>query len=229
MPLVKKRDELAQAQAREEAAQRKVAEREQELAELSDKGLQLQEFVRERAASSDYRGKLGVISQIRRDFEQLATLLPSSQPAGQNSCRRRSGVKQHVPEVERIVLFIDDLDRCPHDKVVEVLQAVHLLLAFKLFVVVVGVDSRWLERSLRAHYEDLLEEPDSYLEKIFQIPFMLRPMTPGRYRDLIDGLTTSQTSLRSEHSHVNFRPRSNNRPANDVGGDRGIRRYDRRR
>jgi len=92
--------------------------------------------------------------------------------------------------VERIVLFIDDLDRCPHDKVVEVLQAVHLLLAFKLFVVVVGVDSRWLERSLRAHYKNLLEEPASYLEKIFQIPFMLQQMTPDRCRDLIDGLTT---------------------------------------
>jgi hypothetical protein len=44
---------------------------ERELAGLRDKGLQLQEFVRERAASSDYRGKLGVISQIRRDLEQL--------------------------------------------------------------------------------------------------------------------------------------------------------------
>ena len=57
------------------------------------------------------------------------------------------------------------------------LQAVHLLLAFKLFVVVVGVDSRWLERSLREHYPNLLVEPEHYLEKIFQIPFMLRRMT----------------------------------------------------
>ena len=46
------------------------------------KGLQLQEFFLERAASSDYRGKLGVISQIRRDFEQLMTLMPSDQPTG---------------------------------------------------------------------------------------------------------------------------------------------------
>jgi hypothetical protein len=190
LPLVEKQDQLAHAQAREADAQRKVAQRERELAELRDKGLQLQEFVRERAASSDYRGKLGVISQIRRDFEQLVDLLPSGQPTGaEQSAAVVATVKQHVPEVERIVLFIDDLDRCPPDKVVEVLQAVHLLLAFKLFVVVVGVDSRWLERSLRAHYQDLLEEPGSYLEKIFQIPFMLRQMTPGGYRDLIDGLT----------------------------------------
>ena len=202
LPLVKKRDALALAQAREKDADRKVAQREQELAELRDKGLQLQKFVHERAASPDYRGRLGVISQIRRDFEQLVTLLPGDRPAkAEQPAAIVAAVKQHVPQVERIVLFVDDLDRCPHDKVVEVLQAVHLLLAFKLFVVVVGVDSRWLERSLQAHYQDLLEEPDSYLEKIFQIPFMLQRMKPDRYQDLIDGLTTPPPHP-SEYSEV---------------------------
>jgi hypothetical protein len=202
LPLVKKRDELARAEAREMDAERRVAHRQQEFAALRDRGRRLQEFVHERAASSDYRGKLGVISQIRRDFEELAAMLPERKPDGaEQSAAVEAAVKQHVPEVERIVLFVDDLDRCPHDKVVEVLQAVHLLLAFKLFVVVVGVDSRWLERSLQVHYQDLLEEPDSYLEKIFQIPFMLRRMTPSRYRDLIDGLTKSETQP-SEHSDV---------------------------
>ncbi len=43
-----------------------------------------------------------------------------------------------LPRIDRIVLYIDDLDRCPEVKVVEVLQAVHLLLAYPLFVVVVG-------------------------------------------------------------------------------------------
>src|SRR5262249_16171907 len=57
---------------------------------------------------------------------------------------------------ERIILYIDDLDRCPPDKVVEVLQAVHLLLAFPLFVVVMAVDVRWVSQSLEAYYEKLL-------------------------------------------------------------------------
>ena len=42
---------------------------------------------------------------------------------------------------ERVVLCVDDLDRCPPEKVVDVLQAMHLLLYFPLFVVV-AVDSR---------------------------------------------------------------------------------------
>ncbi|MEP7023525.1 MAG: P-loop NTPase fold protein, partial [Actinomycetota bacterium] len=189
LPLVRAQEELARAQAREQDAGQEIVQRERELAKLRDKGLQLQEFVRERAASSDYRDRLGVISQVRRDFEHLVALVPGSRPAAaEQVVAVAAAVAEQVPNVDRIVLYVDDLDRCPHQKVVEVLQAVHLLLAFKLFVVVVGVDSRWLERSLEAHYQDLLDEPGSYLEKIFQIPFILQRMTPARYRDLVEGL-----------------------------------------
>ncbi len=81
---------------------------------------------------------------------------------------------------ERIILYIDDLDRCPPKQVVAVLQAIHLLLAFPLFVVVVAVDSRWVLKSLDDHYGDLLSGDENsassvdYLEKIVQIPYQVR-------------------------------------------------------
>ena len=116
-----------------------------------------------------------------------------------------------LPRIDRIILYIDDLDRCPEERVVQVLQAVHLLLAFPLFVVVVGVDSRWLLLSLEDHYaalrgnstrtrdEDGTQErkkpesewnttPQNYLEKIFQIPFSLRPMGSGGFGQLVTSL-----------------------------------------
>ena len=55
------------------------------------------------------------------------------------------------PSIERIVLYIDDLDRCPSGQVVKVLEAVSLLFGFPLFVVG-AVDSRWLVHSLRHEY-----------------------------------------------------------------------------
>lgn len=105
------------------------------------------------------------IEDIRRDFEILSDLLED------NSKRKRSlwefrGRRNNddptiktggVAQVDRIVLYIDDLDRCPPERVVEVLQAVHLLLAFPLFIVVVGVDSRWLLRSLEKQYPEFLK------------------------------------------------------------------------
>ena len=86
--------------------------------------------------------------------------------------------------IDRIVLYIDDLDRCSPQQVVAVLQAVHLLMALDLFVVVVGVDPRWLVRSLQDEYPKLLESsrengggadgwdasPEDYLEKISASP-----------------------------------------------------------
>ena len=100
---------------------------------------------------------------------------------------------------QRIVLYIDDLDRCSPPKVVDVLQAVHLLLTFPLFVVVVAVDARWISRSLETQYEHLLGQEESavtspgatardYLEKIFQVPYWVRPMTAKGSRDLLMGL-----------------------------------------
>lgn len=58
------------------------------------------------------------------------------------------------------MLYIDDLDRCEPRRVVEVLQAVHLLLAMPLFVVVVAVDPRWLLRALKVHYPEMLLDPN---------------------------------------------------------------------
>jgi hypothetical protein len=86
-----------------------------------------------RAASEDYRRQLGLIATIRRDFQRLARL--------KEQWRKNKDGSSPRP-IDRIVLYIDDLDRCTPRQVVEVLQAVHLLLALDLFVVVVGVAPR---------------------------------------------------------------------------------------
>jgi phospholipase C len=180
-------------------AQERVRQIEEKIREI-DEGRSLSKFILERVQADDYRKYLGLIASVRKDFERLDKLLPTGASTG-------SG--HGLVPIERIILYIDDLDRCPEDKVVEVLQAIHLLLAFKLFVVVVGVDSRWLLHSLRLNsdvFRDKLGEnanalqtdrshwqstPLNYLEKIFQIPFALKPMPPGGFQSLLNNLTAS--------------------------------------
>jgi hypothetical protein len=94
---------------------------------------------------------------------------------------------QGTPPLERIVLYIDDLDRCEPKKVVDVLAAVHLLLALPLFVVVVAVDPRWLHKCL----EEARLSPE-YLDKVFQIVFALRPMG-SRTTTLVDALLPAES------------------------------------
>jgi KAP-like P-loop domain-containing protein len=90
----------------------------------------------------------------------------------------------YVAAAERAVSAAGhDLDRCDPDVVADVLDAVHLLLALPLFVVIVGVDPRWLKRSLRERHPELLSPTQSgvpstsaadYLEKVFQLTYSCR-------------------------------------------------------
>jgi KAP family P-loop domain len=161
---------------------------------------QMKLFVSQRLADGSYRQHLGLVHAIRADMERLGTLLKSLPEKG--------GLENLEPPIQRIVLYIDDLDRCPPDIVVQVLEAVHLLLAFPLFVVVVGVDIRWVSQALGIKYPEQLgastsiASPIDYLEKVFQIPFWLPPMDSNGARRLLeaaigtDGLdvTTAQAS-----------------------------------
>ena len=168
---------------------------------------QMATFVKRRQASEDYRSRLGTIAKARDDFEELTDLLTKERDAGDQKPAVASDERASLSPrpIDRIVLYVDDLDRCKEDEVVKVLQAVHLLLAFRLFVVVVAVDPRWLLHSLtvssrafdaergRGRDDDPGERdelgwessPMNYLEKIFQVPFALRPMTRDGFRAVI--------------------------------------------
>ncbi len=216
---------LAERQAVEEERQRAQREREQlqaALARLTPERI-LVEFADQRSA--EYAGKLGLLAEVRRDLlaveeavlasnERLraaeATAPPSSVTASVTAADGEADGEEQREVPNRIVLYIDDLDRCPPDTVLEVLEAVHLLLSFRMFVVVVAVDSRWLTSALTDRLVALRSEPvdqDSeergrrgsrassgratpkdYLEKIFQLPFWVQPVpTPGR-KQLVHGL-----------------------------------------
>jgi hypothetical protein len=155
----------------------------------------MRDYVLERAAH--YRDKLGIVASVHRDFQNLSDQLRD---------------QTTNPKLERIILYIDDLDRCPPERVVEMLQAIHLLLSFELFVVVVAVDPTWLLRSLDAYYarqfpsrghrpaEDRESQPQFYLEKIFQIPYALQPMDPTRFGTMVSSLLTSAVVAAAESS-----------------------------
>lgn len=177
------RDAVAAVEAAKgevETKEHAVAKAKQELLELSA-GRRLARFIDTRASSNDYRQHLGVLAAVRHDFSMLSELM---YPADEDD----EPELEDAYHIDRIVLFIDDLDRCEPDQVVKVLQAVHLLLAFKLFVVVVGVDARWVHESLRQKHKALRGDdddeaeyhvaPHDYLEKIFQVPFWLEPLEP---------------------------------------------------
>jgi hypothetical protein len=160
----------------------------------------------------EVRKKLGLLATVRRCFETLEQIMHEKREpaegktavddrAGETSSAAKAEKLAHVPDLRRIIVYIDDLDRCSEQHVVQVLQAIHLLLAFDLFVVVVAVDARWLHRAVGQVYSGQLAAPGEkdksnsatvadYLEKIFQLPIWMRPigdpMTVDRFVRGID-------------------------------------------
>jgi hypothetical protein len=182
--------ELAEAVADEQRKAAEVAKAEAELTKVTPRRV-LTEFIADRLGSDDYRSRLGVPALVRRDLERLSRLV-AAQQGGPAAAGEYS--------IDRIVLYIDDLDRCPTTLVIKVLEAVHLLLAFPLFVVVVAVDSRWLASSLREHYAQLAGDdaaPDDFLEKIFQVPFLVQPLPSQVRRQMLRGLLISDLTTQA--------------------------------
>jgi hypothetical protein len=117
----------------------------------------------------DYGKQIGYMADIRQDLEFLEHRL---QAAG-----------------GRILITIDDLDRCEPEKTVEVLQAISLLLNFDSFIVCLGIDARVVTRAVEDHYKGLLGAAGAsgyeYLDKVVQIPFRIPEPTGEEVRTFL--------------------------------------------
>ncbi|MGX5210085.1 P-loop NTPase fold protein [Streptomyces violaceus] len=180
-----------------------------------DAAVRLSEFLRRRSEDSSqepspYEPYRSLLSQVRRDLEQLEADLGQ---AHQEWLERTEPGTETPPPLQRVILYIDDLDRCSPQRVVDVLAAVHLMLALELFVVVVAVDPQWLIKALSVHHQEFFGPeaagvsgaasaddhgtgPLDYLDKIFQVPFTIsRPGedATGRYLRSLLGLSGSRS------------------------------------
>ncbi|GIK58000.1 MAG: hypothetical protein BroJett015_36630 [Chloroflexota bacterium] len=129
----------------------------------------LLDFVSSRLDEAIYEKELGLMHQVQRDLRELSESLTVE------------GHKLFPRGQARVILYIDDLDRCPPLRVVEVLEAVQLLLKTDLFIVVLAIDVRFITRALETVYKGILTRRGApsgldYIEKIIQIPYGVQPI-----------------------------------------------------
>lgn len=116
-----------------------------------------------RQRSKIYRDQIQSLEQFHRSFRRLVQTWFTG---------------ASVPQ--RLVLFIDDLDRCLPEHTVGVLEAIRVFFDIEGCVVVLGIDHDIVARGVRVHYKALQGNDDSppiegrdYLEKIIQIPIFV--------------------------------------------------------
>jgi KAP-like P-loop domain-containing protein len=130
---------------------------------------------------------------------------------------RRRGGRPELPPQRRIVVFIDDLDRCLPLNALAVLESMKLFFDLEGFVFVAGLDQQVIERAIELRYADPRDRPAEsssngttedrkggqtsassapvisgrdYIKKIFQVPFGLPPVDRSELNDLVSRLVT---------------------------------------
>jgi predicted KAP-like P-loop ATPase len=140
----------------------------------------LAEFFRARIANDVYEKELGLMHRIQQDLIELTDALLVHKHDVYADAKKKLFPRGPA----RVFLFIDDLDRCPPARVVEVLEAAQLLVKTPLFVVILAMDDRYVTRALEKAYTGVLTrqgDPSGldYIEKIIQIPYRVRKLAGG--------------------------------------------------
>ncbi|MEO9322277.1 P-loop NTPase fold protein [Nocardioides sp. C4-1] len=114
---------------------------------------------------------------------------------------------------DRLVIFVDELDRCSAKEVVATLDAIRTFLGVHKCVFIVAADQHVLEKALSE--EARQETPDNsvnpyystgsaYLDKVFQYQVSLPSLLPQSVTGYAIGLVSGRTGLWSEIAPVDY-------------------------
>lgn len=97
-------------------------------------------------------------------------------------------------KIKRLIVFIDDLDRCNPDTVIETLEAIKLFLYVDGTVFIISADERLIEYSVRKRFPELSVSKNSvsrdYLEKLIQHPIRIPQLNKSEIETYINLLFT---------------------------------------
>ena len=91
--------------------------------------------------------------------------------------RREFNALLEAADLDRLVVIIDDLDRCLPKTAIATLEAIRLFLMVERTAFVIGADEVMIEYAVKEHFPDLppssgpLSYARNYLEKLIQVPF----------------------------------------------------------
>jgi predicted KAP-like P-loop ATPase len=79
----------------------------------------------------------------------------------------------------RLVVFVDDLDRCLPHTAIATLEAMRLFLFLERTAFVIAADDKMIRESVRAHFKDVKLDDElvtNYFDKLIQVPIRVPPL-----------------------------------------------------
>lgn len=119
---------------------------------------------------------------------------------------------------ERIIFFVDDLDRCSPSTVVRVLEAIKLYFNLEGCVFFLGIDHASIESALAQKTAIPADSQIQYLDKLIQLPFSLPPLSDIAFKSYLTSVLPAElsTCLPLLMAGLERNPRSAKRFINDL-------------
>lgn len=146
-----------------------------------------------------YKDKVSFLTHFEKDFAKII----------RSATKNSWGWKR-----SKLIIFIDDLDRCEPPKAADVIEAINLFLDAEGCIFVLGMDLDAVAMSVEVKYKDLFERMKAenagvvslgraFLEKIVQIPFSVPRPTTEQIKNMVDdtlGISHKVVQLRTSMS-----------------------------
>ena len=90
-------------------------------------------------------------------------------------------------EIDKLIVIIDDLDRCLPNVAIETLEAVRIFMFMEETAFIIGADEVMIRYAVKKYFPDMEREKDvnigdnfadKYLEKLIQVPFRIPALGP---------------------------------------------------
>lgn len=96
---------------------------------------------------------------------------------------------------DKLIIIIDDLDRCTPEKAFQILETIKVNLNLRNCIFVIGMDQEAIEQIIKKHFDDLELESNKniarlYLEKICQEIHHIPALVPAQRKDYLIKLLT---------------------------------------
>ncbi|MEQ8878867.1 MAG: P-loop NTPase fold protein [Cyclobacteriaceae bacterium] len=116
---------------------------------------------------------------------------------------------------KKFVLFIDDIDRCDEYKMIQIVDALRVMLNDQIIqenlIVIAAIDERILSEAIRKKYKNFVSEGNldinrlsyEYLDKLFISGIKLNQLSDSEKRDYLNGITKSLIETPTAESHSN--------------------------
>ena len=137
------------------------------------KGHDTEKFLKQFVKETEETDKFDVVRKFRDDFEKLL----------------------EKSKIKKLIIIIDDLDRCLPDRIIDNLEAIKLFLNVKNTAFIIGADPRIVRHAIEYRYKDKIVDTNSenkndrivndYLEKLIQIPYNLPKLSDSEVQTYI--------------------------------------------